>query len=240
MRREISYSCLAAVALALTGCGVQLQDQTPGKFPVNPEIGMYPITVKVTSGAMVSQPVYVWLLSDGQKVALSEGSDGTYQTMFPVKCTNSFPVQYLAVWRLQGVVTKNEVYPAQPRQIELTPPPPLGPAQAPPIDTSGKPDKKTHAWQGSVQFDVVTDANAHITSAQIEPVSQDKADVAAAKAISIVSGFPLDASCGIPTAVQLASKDRRAQANLVIGTDVPGIPQWTTKVVFAPSPAASQ
>jgi hypothetical protein len=235
MRKEIGYSCLAAVALALAGCGVQLQDQTPAKFPVNPDIGMYPITVKVTSGAMVSQPVYVWLLSDGQKVALSAGAGGTYQTMFPVKCKSSFPLQFLAVWRLQGVATKDEVYPAQPRQIELTPPP-LAPAQAPPIDTSGKPDKKTHVWQGSVQYDVVTDANAHITAAQIEPLSQDKADVAAAKAISIVSGFPLDASCGIPTAVQLASKDRRAQANLVIDTDVPGMPQWTTKVVFAPQP----
>jgi hypothetical protein len=233
MRRLIGFSCLAAVALALAGCGVQLQDQTPGKFPVNADIGMYPITVKVTSGAMVSQPVYLWLLSDGQKVALSAGADGTYQTMFPVKCKSSFPLQYLAVWRLQGVATKNEVYPAQPRQIELTPPPLTAQAT---IDTSGKPDKKTRSWQGAVQYDIVTDANAHITSAQIEPVSQDKADVAAAKAISIVSGFPLDASCGIPTAVQLASKDKHAQANLVIQTDVPGIPQWTTKVTFAPQP----
>lgn len=237
MRKQIGFSCLAAVALALTGCGVQLQDQTPAKFPVNADIGMYPITVKVTSGAMVSQPVYLWLLSDGQKVALTAGPGGTYQTMFPVKCKSSFPLQYLAVWRLQGVATKNEVYPAQPRQIELTPPP-LSAPQAPPIDTSGKPDKKTRSWQGAVQFDVVTDDNAHITSAQIEPVSQDKADVAAAKAISIVSGFPLDASCGVPTAVQLASKERRAQANLVIGTDIPGMPQWTTKVTFAPATAS--
>ncbi len=233
MRRVIGFPCLAAVALALAGCGVQLQDETPGKFPVNPEIGMYPITVKVTSGAMVSQPVYLWLLSGGQKVPLTAGTDGTYQTMFPVKCQSSFPVQYLAVWRLQGVTSSQEVYPAQPRQIALTPPP-LGPAQAPPIDTSGKPDKKTRSWQGSVQYDIVTDANAHITGAHLEPVSQDKADVAAAKAISIVSGFPLDASCGIPTAVQLASRERRAQANLVIDTDVPGMPEWTTKVVFAP------
>jgi hypothetical protein len=237
MRRQIGFSCLAAVALALAGCGVQLQDETPGKFPVNPDIGMYPITVKVTSGAMVSQPVYLWLLSDGQRVALSPGADGTYQTMFPVKCKSSFPLQYLAVWRLQGVTTSHEVYPAQPRQIALTPPPLTAQAA---IDTSGKPDKKTRSWQGAVQYDIVTAANAHITGAQIEPVSQDKADVAAAKAISIVSGFPLDASCGIPTALQLASKDRRAQANLVISTDVPGMPQWTTKVTFAPSATASQ
>lgn len=235
MRRVIGFPCVAAAALALAGCGVQLQDETPGKFPVNADIGMYPITVKVTSGAMVSQPVYLWLVSDGQKVPLTVGSDGTYRTMFPVKCKDSFPLQFLAVWRLQGVTTKNEVYPAQPRQIDLTPPPLTAQAT---IDTSGKPDKKTRSWQGAVQYDIVTDANAHITAAHIEPVSQDKADVAAAKAISVVSDFPIDASCGIPTAVQLASKDRRAQANLVIDTDVPGMPNWTTKVTFAPQPPA--
>lgn len=233
MRREIGFSCVVAVALALAGCGVQLQDETPGKFPVNADIGMYPVTVKVTTGAMVSRPVYLWLLSDGQKVQLSAGADGTYQTMFPVKCKSSFPLQYLAVWRLQGMATENEVYPAQPREIALSPPPLTAQAT---IDTSGKPGKKTHAWQGAVQYDIVTDANAQITSARIEPVSQDKADVAAAKAISIVSSFPMDASCGIPTALQLASRERRAQANLVIETNVPGIPQWTTKVTFAPQP----
>src|SRR6185437_7694651 len=63
MRRLIGFPCVAAAALALAGCGVQLQDETPGKFPVNADIGMYPITVKVTSGAMVSQPVYLWLVS---------------------------------------------------------------------------------------------------------------------------------------------------------------------------------
>jgi hypothetical protein len=233
MRRELGFSCVAAVALALAGCGVRLQDETPATFPANPDIGMYPIKVKVTSGAMVSPPVFVFLLSDGHKVPLSAGQDGTYRTMFPVKCKDSFPLQYLAVWRLQIMATKQELYPAQPRQIRLTPPPP---AQAQvSIDTSGKPDKKTRSWQGSVQYDIVTDANAHITGAQIQPISQDKADVESAKAISVVSGFPLDATCGIPTAVQLASKDPKAQANLVVTTDVPGIPTWTTRVVFAPN-----
>lgn len=85
-----------------------------------------------------------------------------------------------------------------------------------------------------MKYKIVTDANAQITAAKIEPVSQDKADVESAKAISIVSGFPLDASCGIPTAVQLASRTPRAHANLVIQTNVPGIPTWTTQVTFAP------
>ena len=77
MRREIGYSCLAAVALALAGCGVQMQDETPGGFKANPDVAMYPITVKVTAGSMVSQPVYVYVVSDGQRVPLSPNPDGT-------------------------------------------------------------------------------------------------------------------------------------------------------------------
>ena len=233
MRRTTGSMWVAAAALALSGCGVQVQDETPAQFKANPDIGMYPITARVTGGALVSSPVYLFVLSDGQKVPLSSSPDGTYQTMFPVKCKRSFPVQFLAVWRLQGITTRQALFPPQPRQVELTPPP-LTQQQS--IDTSGKPDKKTRAWQGGVQYDFVTSPQAHITGAHLEPVSQDKADVAAAKPIRIVSTFPIDASCGTPTAVELASKDQRAHANLVIDTDVPGMPQWTTRVDFAPQP----
>src|SRR6185437_10858989 len=123
MRREIGFLLVALAALASAGCGVQLQDQTPGRFEANPDVAMYPITVKVSSGAMVSHPVYVYVVSDGQRVPLSPSPDGTYQTMFPVKCKQSFPLQYLAVWRVQNVATKHDMYPAQPRQVELTTPP---------------------------------------------------------------------------------------------------------------------
>ena len=233
MRRVIGSHCLAAVALALAGCGVQLQDETPGQFKANPEVAMYPLTVKVTAGALVSQPVYVFAVSDGQQTPLSLGSDGTYQTMYPVKCKRSFPLQFLAVWRLQGMATEHQLFPPQPRQIDLTPPP-LN--QKATIDTSGKPDKKTRSWQGGVQYDIVTAPDAHITGAHLEPVSQDKADLAAAKPISIVSSFPIEATCGTPTAVQLASKKQLAHANLVIDTDLAGMPHWTTRVDFAPQP----
>ena len=233
MRRVIGSSCVVAVGLALAGCGVQLQDQTPGRFQANPDVAMYPITVKVTSGSMVSQPVYVYVLSDGQRVPLSPSPDGTYQTMFPVTCKPSFPLQYLAVWRVQNVATKHAIFPPQPRQIDLTAPPLTKQAS---IDTSGKPDKKTRSWQGGVPYDVVTAPDAHITGAHLEPVSQDKADVEAAKPISVVSAFPIDATCGTPTAVQLASKKALAHANLVIDTDLPGMQQWTTRVDFAPQP----
>ena len=233
MRREIGSSCLVAVALALTGCGVRLQDDTPAKFQANPDVEMYPLTVKVSSGAMVSRPVYVFAVSDGQKVPLSMAADGSYQTMYSVKCKGSFPLQFLAVWRLQGMATRQQLFPDQPRQIELTPPPLTAQAS---IDTSGKPDKKTRSWQGAAQYDIVTAPDAHITGAHLEPVSQDEADVAAAKPISIVSTFPIDASCGSPTGVQLASTKASAHANLVIDTDLPGMPHWTTRVDFAPQP----
>jgi hypothetical protein len=233
MRRITRCFGVAAVVLALTGCGVQLQDQTPGQFKTNPDIGMYPLTVKVSAGALVSQPVYVWALSDGQKAALTPGPDGTYETMFPVRCKRAFPLQFLAVWRLQGMATEQQLFPPQPRQIDLTPPP-LTAQQS--IDTSGTPDKKTRSWRGPVQYDIVSAADAHITAAHLEPVSQDKADVEAAKPITVVSTFPIQASCGIPTGVQLASKKPRAHANLIIDTDLPGMPHWTTRVDFAPQP----
>ena len=234
MRQIIAFSCLVAVALALSGCEVQLQDETPAGFQANPDVAMYPITAKmVSSGAMVSQPVFVFAVSGDQRVPLSAGPDGTYQTMFPVRCTRTFPLQFLAIWRLQGVLTKHALFPPQPREIELAPPPLTRQAS---IDTSGKPDKKTRSWQGGVPYDVVTAPVAHITGATLEPVSQDKADVAAAKAISIVSHFPIDATCGTPTAVLLASKKDHAHANLLIDTDLPGMPHWTTRVDFAPQP----
>lgn len=234
MRLEIRFSCVMAVVLALAGCGVQLQDQTPGQFTTNPDIGMYPLTVKVASaGALVSQPVYVFAVSDGQKVPLTLNPDGVYGTMFPVKCKSSFPLQFLAVWRLQGVTSKSQLFPPQPRQIDLKPSPLTQQAS---IDTSGKPDKKTRVWQGGVPYDILSAPDAHVTGAHLEPVSQDKADVEAAKPISIVSPFPIDAVCGTPTNVELASKKDHAHANLVIDTDLPGVPHWTTRVDFAPQP----
>jgi hypothetical protein len=232
MRRLIGISCLAAVAVALGGCGVQLQDETPGTFTVNPDIGMYPLTVKVTSGALVSTPIYVFVVGgDGQQVPLSAGSNGSFGTMYPVKCKASFPLQYLAVWRVQGVVTKHQLFPPQPRNIQLTPVPLTQQAS---IDTSGKPDKKTRSWQGAVQYNIMTAPEAHITGAQLQPVSQDKADVKAAQAVSIVSTFPIDATCGTPAAVTLATKAQTAHVNLVITTDLPGMTQATTRVDFAP------
>jgi hypothetical protein len=149
-----------------------------------------------------------------------------------VRCTDSFPLQFLAIWRLQGVTTRQQLFPPEPRQILLTAPPPtVSPTS---IDTSGKPTKGH--WQGSVQYEFVTSPNVNITGAHLEPTSPSRADVESAKAISIVSTFPISASCDTPTPVVLESRLRTAHANLVIDTDLPGMPHWTTRVDFAPQP----
>ena len=89
-------------------------------------------------------------------------------------------------------------------------------------------------WQGSVKYRFFTQPHTLITGAHIEPISQDSADVAAAKAISVVSPLPVDVPCGAPTEVDLSSTAQRAQGNLVIDTNLPAFPHWTTKVQFAP------
>ncbi len=129
------------------------------------------------------------------------------------------------------MVTKHQLFPPQPRDIQLTPPPLTQQAS---IDTSGKPDKKTRSWQGAVQYNIITAPEAHITGAQVQPVSQDKADVKAAQAVSVASTFPVDATCGTPAAVTLVTKEQTAHVNLVISTDLPGMAQATTRVDFAP------
>jgi hypothetical protein len=46
--------------------------------------------------------------------------------------------------------------------------------------------------------------------------------------------MPVDIPCGVSTEVELTSTAQKAQGNLVIDTNHPAFPHWTTKVVFAP------
>ncbi len=231
MRQAIRLTCGVAT-LVLAGCGVQVQNTTPDHFQANPDIGMYPISATVSSGAMVSTPVYLYEVANGKKLALKPNATGThFHTMLPVTCATSFPLQYLAIWRLQGVATRQKLFPAQPVTVQLSPPP-LD-AQST-IDTSGKPVKGE--WQGNVPYKFVTAPDTQITGATIEPVSQSKADLESVKLVHVVSSFPIDAQCNQSTPVVLASKTRTAQVNLVITTTVPGMQQWTTKVTFQPQP----
>jgi hypothetical protein len=222
-----------ASVLALSACGVQVQDQTPEKFTANPNLAMYPIRAKVTRGAMVSPQMFLFAVGNHQKIALTPNADGTeWEAMYPVRCKDTFPLQYLAIWRLQGVTTREQLFPPEPREIELAAPPP-GQATAV-IDTSGKPTKGH--WQGSVPYTFATAPSVQITGAKLEPTSQNRADVESAKAISIVSTLPITATCDQPAPVMLESRARQAHANLVIETSEPGMPQFTTRVEFAPQP----
>jgi hypothetical protein len=220
-----------AVTAALSACDVQVHDQTPAQYPANHDIGMYPIKATVAPDAMVSPgSVYVFGLSGKQRFELTGNRAGTeWQGMYSIRCQPSFALQLLAIWKLQGLTTKEKLVPERPREIKLVEAEPPKDAS---IDTSGKSPKG--GWQGAVKYRFATQKLTQVTAAHIEPVSQEPADVAAAKAISVTSPMPVDIPCGVPTEVQVTSTAAKAQANLVIDTNHPAYPHWTTKVEFAP------
>ena len=218
------------VVLALCACDVQVHDETPASYPANHEVGMYEIKARVASDAMVS-PGSVFLFAIGGPLRIDLASDKQgleWHGFYSVRCRSSFPLQYQAVWKLQGLSTGQKRVPEKPREVQLTPPP-LTREVA--IDTSARSPK---GWDGVVPYRFVTAQLTHITAAHIEPLSQDPADVAAAKPIVVETPLPLDADCAVPAEVHVSSKVARAEGNLLIDTDLPGIPHWQTKVVFAP------
>jgi hypothetical protein len=229
----LRYLLLAPVgwALLLCACDVHVQDMTPSDFAAEHGIGMYELSARVSADSLVTpHSVVVFAVSDGKKLTLTpDGSFTRYSGLYSVRCRDSFPLQLLAVWRLQGLTTAHKLFPAQPRQIRLIEP--AQPREAR-FDSSGGLPKG--GWRGSVPFRFVTVAGAHITAARIEPLSGSAADVTAARAISVTSPLPLDADCGASVAVRLAASDARAHGTLVIDTDHPGVPRWRTRVEFAP------
>lgn len=233
MSKEIRFTTLflgGAVATVLSACDVQVHDATPAQYPANHDVGMYEIKATVVPDALVTPgSVYLFGLSDKQRIELTPNRAGTeWHGMYAVRCRPVFPLQLLAVWKLQGLTTERKVVPDKPREIKLVEPEPTKEAS---IDTTGKAPKG--GWEGSVKYRFATQ-NTQITGARVDPVGQDAADVAAAKAISVTSPMPVDIPCGVPTEVQLTSSAQRAQGNLVIDTDNPAFPHWTTKVEFAP------
>lgn len=230
--RQAFRLTFGVAALALAGCGVQVHNTTPAQFQANPSVGMYPISATISRGFMVSPQIYLFQVAGGHKVPLSPNATNTrWRTMYPVRCKSSFPLQYLAIWRLQGMATRQKRFPAQPVVVKLTQPPLTKQAI---IDTSGRP--KHGAWQGHVSYEFSTAANTNITGAKIEPVGKTRQDKLQARAIRVVSTFPVSASCDTSTAVMLASRYRKAEANLVISTDSKTVPTWTTQVMFQPKP----
>jgi len=226
------WTVLAGVSalLALAGCDVHVRDDTPTAYPANHEVGMYEIKAHVARDSMV-QPDAVFMFDVGGKGRIDMTSDGSgdeWHAIVPARCRSSFPVQFLVVWKRQGLSTGQKLVPPKPRQVELTPPPLTKEVS---IDTSRKSSK---GWEGAVSYRFVTAQSTNITAAHIEPLSQDPADVAAAKPITVNTSLPVQAPCAVPVEIRLSSTAQKAHGNLVIDTDLPGMPHWTTKVEFAP------
>lgn len=238
MRKVIRLTWVPVVLL-LGACDVQVRDTTPAEFQANHDIGMYEVSAAVTRDAMVTPgSVYLFAIGKNQKITLSSSSDGSeWHGLYQVRCTDSFPLQFLAEWKMTFSV-KHKLVPQEPRMIKLTEPP--QPREAS-IDTSGKKSKleipgrkPEEVWDGGVQYRFVTRPSVQITAAHVEPSSAEPADVSAAKAISVVSNFPLVLPCGDRTEVRLASSQQRAHGTLMIDTDDPDVPHWQTVVDFSP------
>jgi hypothetical protein len=218
------------VALMLGACDVQVHDTTPAEMTANHDIGMYPVSATVTRDSMVTAgSVYLFAVGDHQRFNMSASADGSqWQGLYEVRCKSSFPLQFLAEWRMTFGV-KQKLVPPQPRMIKLNEPP-LKPSAS--FSSSGKEPKG--GWQGSVTVRFQTQPTVRLTDAHIEPTSTDRADEAAAKPISVVTKFPVVVNCGENGEVQLASKEPHAHGVLVIDTDHPALPHIRTKVEFAP------
>jgi hypothetical protein len=230
MRKLIRLTWIPA-ALVLSACDVQVHDTTPAEYPANHDIGMYEISASVSRDAMVTPgSVYVFAVGGTQKITLNSNPDGSqWHGLYSVRCQSSFPLQFLVEWKLQAFDVKHKLVPPEPRMIKLTEPPLTRSAT---IDTAGK--KPKEGWVGSVQYRFVTMPSVQITAARVDPTSSDAADVASAKAISVLTPMPLSVGCGDLGEIRLASKEQRAHGVLVIDTDNPQVPHWQTGVEFSP------
>ncbi|MBV8909700.1 MAG: hypothetical protein JOZ89_02965 [Gammaproteobacteria bacterium] len=236
MRKHIRLLCVP-LALLLGACDVQVRDTTPAEFQANHDIGMYPVSATVTRDSMVTPgSVYLFAIGGNQKINLTAGGN-EWHGLYQVRCTDSFPLQFLAEWRMSFSV-KHKLVPPDPRMIKLTEPPQLRQAT---IDTSAKKSridpaakKSDEGWVGGVQYRFVTRGSVQITAAHVEPASNSPADTAAAKPIRVLTNLPLIASCGDRAELRLASTQQRAHGTLVIDTDDPQVPHWQTTVEFAP------
>jgi len=217
------------VALMLSACDVQVRDETPAEYPANHDIGMYDIKATVARDALVTPgSVFLFALGENQRIPLSqEGPE--WRGLYSVRCQSSFPLQILAEWKLQGLSVRHKLVPLQPRQIKLKEP---SLAYSASFDSAGKAPKG--GWLGSVQYRFVTVPSAQITAARVEPSSEAAADVKAAKAIAVLTPFPVVAGCGDLAEIRLAATDAHAHGTLVIETDHPTVPHWQTRVEFSP------
>src|SRR5580704_13743712 len=92
-----------AVATVLSACDVQVHDTTPEQYPANYDVGMYEIKATVAPDALVT--------------ANPAGTE--WHGLYAVRCQASFPLQIAAIWKIQGITTKQKVVPEQARQVKL-------------------------------------------------------------------------------------------------------------------------
>ncbi len=237
MSKVTRFTCIffgGAVATVLSACDVQVHDSTPDQYPANYDVGMYEIKATVAPDALVTPgSIFLRGVSGTQRIEMTPNRAGTeWRGMYAIRCQASFPLQIAAIWKIQGITTKQKVVPeaGQPHEIKLVEKEPADKTAT--IDTaSGKPPKG--GWNGTVKFRFATQ-NGQITGAHIDPISQDPADVNAAKAITVTSSIPVDVPCGSPTEVALNTTAATAHGNLVVDTSNPAYPHWTTRIDAAP------
>jgi hypothetical protein len=218
------------VLLFFCACDVQLRDTTPTEYPANHDLGMYEVSVAVTRDALVTPgSVYVSAQGDSQKVALSANAEGSaWRGLYSVRCRSSFPLQFVAQWKLPWDM-RRKLVPPKPREVRLIEPPLARTAS---FDSSGKAPKG--GWQGAVQYRFVTVPSVQITNAHIEPQSSSPDDAAAAKPLSVISSFPVVGGCGDLIEVRVVSSAPRSHGTLVIDTNDPADVHWQTRVEFSP------
>jgi hypothetical protein len=229
MLRSTRLTWLSA-ALLLCACDVQLRDTTPAEYTANHDLGMYELSAAVSRDLLVTPgSTYVFAQIDTQKVQLRPNADGSqWRGLYSVRCRSSFPLQFVADWKLTFEL-RRKVVPPRPRQVRLLEPPLTRAAS---FDSSGKAAKG--GWQGAVQYRFVTVPNVQITGARIEPASASAEDTAAAKPLSVLSSFPVVGGCGDLIEVRVASSAPRSHGTLAIDSDDPAAPHWQTRVEFSP------
>ena len=218
------------LALLLASCDVQVRDTTPAEFPANHDIGLYEVSATVSRDLLVTPgSVLVFALGGKQRIELSPSGDGSHwHGFYSVRCQSSFPLQLLVGWK-QLFELNQKLQPPEPRQIRLIEPPPPRTAR---LDSTGPQPKG--GWQGAVHYRFVTVPTVDITAARIEPLGTSPEEVAAARAISVLTPLPLTARCGDLVDLRLASATARARGTLVIDTDHPALREWKTQVEFVP------
>jgi len=122
MRRLIAPAWVAAALLG--GCDVRVHDATPAQYVANHDLGMYEVSATVRLDLPVTPgSVYLFALGGRQRVTLSPNADGSaWHGGYSVRCQVRFPLQFQAQWK-QLFDLKQQLIPAEPRQMRLIEPP---------------------------------------------------------------------------------------------------------------------